>query len=250
MSAAKRTSVAAGLPADFPTSQTRRKTIHDDSDDTFFEADEVTQRETQYLTLDALPPDTTSLLRIESLDDDPLRQFAHFYDVRAQTKKGLAFMTLSTVGENGRPTARTVVLQGFDSEGFLFYTCQKSLKGQNIAQNPFAALVFWWPSMYLQTRVEGYVKIATKPESKFCCEKYPPNMCVMAKAFRQGTILTDRALFVDRVQKTWLEHPDHDIPAENWTAYKVIPDKIEFWNGATVEEISCRSAITQACCRY
>eukprot|EP01134_Creolimax_fragrantissima_P001972 CFRG1972T1 len=222
MSKSKRTSEYTELSDEVNNKNRKnRKYSQEDSDDPLLSR----------ATIDALPLDDATLLRKEKLLADPMKQFALFYDMRAQKKKGLAFMTLSTVGENRRPTARTVVLQGFDGEGFLFYTCSDSVKGQNIAQNPFAALVFWWPSIYLQTRVEGYVKKATKEETSFCCRKYPPNMCAMSKAYKQGTILSDRSMFVERVQKIWLSDPDPDIPAENWTAYKVIPDKIEFWNG-------------------
>lgn len=140
-------------------------------------------------------------------------------------------MTLSTVNVKNRPSSRTVLLKGVD-HGFVFYTNYDSRKGQDLAQNPFAALTFFWPELERQVRVEGQVEKVSKETSDTYYLSRPVNSQVGAWASPQSQPIPDREFLEKRV-KTSLERFRNEAlkRPDNWGGYRIIPDYVEFWQG-------------------
>eukprot|EP00124_Ichthyophonus_hoferi_P000469 Ihof_evm21s17 gene=Ihof_evmTU21s17 len=178
-----------------------------------------------------LPEDETYYLREEELDPNPMLQFGKFYAERILLNpKGPPIMTVATCSKTGRPSARTVILNGFDENGFLFFTNRESFKGHNIEENSQVALLFFWPEMMLQVRVEGTAVLGTEDENTHCYSMMPRNMKVLAVAYKQSSIVEDREKYMNRIKKVWQSYPSTLPYPPGWTAYRVIPDRVEFWN--------------------
>jgi pyridoxamine 5'-phosphate oxidase len=168
------------------------------------------------------------------LADDPMAQFeAWMADVVAVPLPEPTAMVLATVSASGRPRARTVLLKGHDSGGFVFYTNRTSRKGTDLAEVPRASLVFPWYPMHRQVIVEGTVSPLTTAESEPYFRSRPHGSQVGAWASRQSTVLGSRAELDDRyaeLARRWPEGTDVPMP-EFWGGYRVIPEVVEFWQG-------------------
>ncbi|RMF81816.1 MAG: pyridoxamine 5'-phosphate oxidase, partial [Planctomycetota bacterium] len=130
----------------------------------------------------------------DAVDPDPIRQFDIWFD--EAIKRGLIdanAMTLATVGPDRRPSARIVLLKGFDQRGFVFYTDYRSRKGLDLAQNPYAALCLYWPPFERQVRIEGGVTKTSEQESDDYFASRPRESQLAAAASHQSAVLPDRA---------------------------------------------------------
>jgi len=169
-----------------------------------------------------------------AVDPDPIRQFAIWYDeaVAAGVPEPEA-MTLSTATPAGRPSARIVLLRGFDERGFCFFTNYESRKGRELAANPLAALTFHWAEPERQVRIEGRVERTTPAESDAYFESRPSTSRIGAWSSPQSEVIADRAALEDLFARFRAEHPvDAAIPRpEHWGGYRLIPERIEFWQG-------------------
>jgi pyridoxamine 5'-phosphate oxidase len=181
------------------------------------------------------PPSTDEPVLVEAmLADDPMTQFgAWMADVVAVPLPEPTAMVLATVSAGGRPRARTVLLKGYDSAGFVFYTNRTSRKGTDLAEVPRASLVFPWYPMHRQVIVEGTVSALSTAQSEPYFRSRPHGSQVGAWASRQSTVIGSRAELDDRyaeLVRRWPEGTDVPMP-DFWGGYRVIPEVIEFWQG-------------------
>ncbi len=167
------------------------------------------------------------------MDRDPIRQFHVWFDqVLAAGAIEPNAMTLATSTPEGRPSARIVLLKGFDEWGFTFFTNYESRKGRELAANPFAALVFFWADLERQIRVEGRVERVSEAESDAYFASRPRGARFGAWASRQSAIVPGREILEARLGELERQYPDGDLPRPTlWGGYRVIPDAIEFWQG-------------------
>ncbi|MCC6703750.1 MAG: pyridoxamine 5'-phosphate oxidase [Thermomicrobiales bacterium] len=166
---------------------------------------------------------------------DPIDQFlVWFEDARStETETEANAMTLATASADGRPTARVVLLKGVDATGFRFFTSYISRKANDIAASPFAALVFFWPRLERQVRIEGRIEKLAAAESEAYFRSRPLGSQVSSLLSQQSSRLTDREAF-ERGFADGLAAAEATPPAfdpERWGGYIVIPDRIEFWQG-------------------
>lgn len=174
-----------------------------------------------------------SALRETGVDPDPLRQFRHWLEeaVAAELPEPNA-MTLATVDADGRPKARVVLLKGLDNAGFLFFTHYTSAKGQQLAANPHAALVFLWHELERQVRIEGVVEPLPRAESEAYFRSRPRASQLGALASRQSAVVANREILEQRFEQLERWHAGGAIPMpEQWGGYRLLPALIEFWQG-------------------
>ena len=167
------------------------------------------------------------------VDTNPFRQFAAWFDeARAASSIEPNAMALATVGADGRPSLRMVLLKGADERGFVFYTNYESRKGRELADTPWAALTFFWPEMERQIRIEGRVEPVSAEESDAYFHSRPVGSQLSASASRQSEVIAGREELEQRVAALSAQYQDQEIPRpENWGGFRVIPDAIEFWQG-------------------
>jgi len=141
-------------------------------------------------------------------------------------------MIVATADGQGRPSARTVLLKGIDDRGFAFFTNYESRKGRDLAENPRAALVFFWPALERQVLVTGSVSKLPTAESEAYFRSRPRGSRIAAWASRQSSVVGDRA----QLERDWAEaaarFPGDDVPLPPyWGGYVLAPTRIEFWQG-------------------
>lgn len=165
--------------------------------------------------------------------DDPLVQFRVWFDAaKAAGEPEPTVMTLATVGSDGRPSARIVLLKGVDATGFTFYTNYESRKGRDMVADPVAALVFYWRTMHRQVRVEGRVEQLTAAESDAYFVTRPRASQLGAIASPQSRVIPDRSSLERRVGE--LDTELHGAPAQrppHWGGFRVVPELFELWQG-------------------
>jgi len=167
--------------------------------------------------------------------DDPIEQFKSWFE-HAVTAKIYEpnVMTLATSDKSGKPDARIVLLKGVDENGFRFYTNYLSQKGKELKRNPYACLVFFWPELERQVRIEGSVEKLDKETSEQYFNTRPKESQIGAIASPQSQIIPNRAFLEEKVAEITLKNLDKSIskPA-HWGGYLVKPTRIEFWQGRT-----------------
>ncbi len=166
-------------------------------------------------------------------DPSPFRQFdAWFADAQAANIPDPNAMTVATTTPDGRPSARIVLLRGYDERGFVFYSNYESRKGQELAENPVAALVFFWPALERQIRITGAVAQASRDETDRYFRGRPRGSRLGAWASPQSAVIAGRAVIEDRLRGLEQQYPGNDIPTPpHWGGYRVAPDAFEFWQG-------------------
>jgi len=167
------------------------------------------------------------------MNDEIIERFSQGFDqaVEAGIPEPTA-MTLSTVGEDGRPAGRVVLLKGYDVEGFVFYTNTLSRKGDQLSANPHASLVFWWRENEQQVLIEGRAHPVTDQEADAYFASRPRGSQIGAWASKQSSELDSRQTLVDRVAELEAQYQGSEIPRPpHWSGYRVDPDRIEFWYG-------------------
>lgn len=166
-------------------------------------------------------------------DPNPFKQFHKWFDqaVQAQLPEPNA-MTLATATADGNPKARMVLLKKFDESGFVFYTNYKSHKGQELAENPQAALVFWWAELERQVRIEGRVMQVSDQESDEYFHSRPKSSRLGAWVSHQSQVIESREVLVAQMQEleTKYEHQEVSRPP-HWGGFRIVPTVIEFWQG-------------------
>jgi pyridoxamine 5'-phosphate oxidase len=162
---------------------------------------------------------------------DPLALFDQWFaEARSSEPNDAEAMTLATVGTDGRPAARMVLLKAHGPEGFTFYTNEQSAKGDELAANPKAALLFHWKSLRRQVRIEGPVERVPDSEADAYFATRGRDSQVGAWASDQSRPLDARATFEQRFDEMKARYEGQDVPRPpHWRGYRVIPDRIEFW---------------------
>ena len=169
-------------------------------------------------------------LRRADLDPDPLRQFAAWYSQAADAVDTPEAVVLATATPSGGPSARMVLLKGFDQRGFVFYTNYFSRKGQEIAQNPRAAMLFHWSPLGRQVRVEGAVHRIDAAESDAYFKTRPPGSRLSAAASPQSRSVASREVLETAVAELESRYPDGAVPRpEEWGGLRLVPSRFEFW---------------------
>lgn len=172
-------------------------------------------------------------LNEHEIDRDPIQQFQLWFDEAIAAGSPMPdAMSLSTVTPDGRPTARMVLLKQVDAEGFVFFTNYNSNKAKQLDINPYAALVFYWPQLERQVRVEGRVSKTPVEESLAYFKTRPRESQIGAWASPQSEVISAREVLEQRAHELAEEYCDREIdcPAY-WGGFRLTPDRIEFWKG-------------------
>ncbi|MBB3140891.1 pyridoxamine 5'-phosphate oxidase [Halomonas organivorans] len=167
------------------------------------------------------------------LPDHPLALFDDWLALAldAEGEDGNA-MTLATVDSQGRPHARVVLLKAADEQGLVFYSNYHSHKGSELANVPYAALVFWWPSLSRQVRVEGPVEQVGEKESDAYFASRPRASQLGAWVATQSVVIPDRNWLEEREARFEQAYEGQEIPRPvHWGGYRLVPEMIEFWQG-------------------
>ena len=166
-------------------------------------------------------------------DPDPIKQFrVWFEDTLAVGLHEPNAMTLATATPDGRPSARVVLLKGYDEKGFVFYTNYEGRKGRELEENPYCALVFYWGELERQVRVEGRAARVSVEESDAYFASRPSGSRLGAWASEQSRPVEDRDVLEKRLRKVEAEHKGREISRPHfWGGYRVEPAAIEFWQG-------------------
>jgi pyridoxamine 5'-phosphate oxidase len=176
---------------------------------------------------------TLQSLSESDINPNPVIQFKKWFDQAnsAQLPEPNA-MTLATARPDGQPSARMVLLKDFDHRGFVFFTNYNSNKGQELAANPQAALVFWWAELERQVRIVGTVEKISPQQSDSYFEMRPPNSRLGAWASNQSEVIVGREILEQQLQEFQSKYENQEIPRPpHWGGYRVIPTAIEFWQG-------------------
>ncbi len=195
-------------------------------------------------------------LRRGDLESDPLVQFRKWFDQATGKRAGgpvrkffislykslllvtgtepmdINAATLATADQDGRPSARTVLLKGVDERGFIFFTNYESRKGRELGVNPHAALVFYWAGLERQVCVAGEAGKISQEESEAYFKTRPKGSRLAAWVSRQSEVLADRAGIEALWKDLHARHPGDEVPMPpHWGGYVLSPSRIEFWQG-------------------
>jgi pyridoxamine 5'-phosphate oxidase len=169
----------------------------------------------------------------KTVDRDPLHLFQRWLDEAIAAGIHLPeAMTLATSTPEGKPSARLVLLKGADERGFVFYTNYNSMKARELDVNPQAALVFYWPQLERQVRVEGKVERTSTDESDAYFKTRPRESQIGALASPQSEVIPSRDMLQQRARELEELYRDREVerPA-HWGGYRLQPERIEFWKG-------------------
>ncbi len=165
-------------------------------------------------------------------ETDPFLRFAQWFEAaQAAEPSDANAMTLATATPDGRPSARVVLLKGFDPRGFVFYTNLESSKGEELRANPHAALCFHWKSTRRQVRIDGPAERVSDAEADAYFASRPYGSRIGAWASQQSRRLDDRTTLEARVaefQARWPEPGPVPRPS-HWSGFRVVPQRVEFW---------------------
>ena len=163
---------------------------------------------------------------------DPFAQFERWFAEALAAELPLAnAMTLATTTPEGAPDARVVLLKGVEGGGFVFYTNYDSRKGRQLAARAQACLVFFWAPLERQVRVEGRVEKVSAAESDAYFASRPAGARLSAHASAQSEVVSGRDVLEARLAKMQQQHGEHPPRPAHWGGYRVLPARIEFWQG-------------------
>jgi pyridoxamine 5'-phosphate oxidase len=169
----------------------------------------------------------------KDLARDPFRQFEKwFHEAEASKLVEPNAMILATAGKDGRPSARTVLLKGFDGRGFMFFTNYESRKGRELDGNPHASLVFPWFALERQVLIEGSVTKVSREESDAYFHSRPRASQIAAWASPQSTLISSRSVLEESVKALEAKYAGREVPLPpHWGGWRVSPATVEFWQG-------------------
>jgi pyridoxamine 5'-phosphate oxidase len=167
--------------------------------------------------------------------DEPFTLFHQWFEEAVKTEQApveVNAMTVATVDEDGRPHCRILLLKGLDDQGFTFFTNYESAKGQQLAARPFAAMTFFWPTLERQVRIEGRVVKVSPQESDAYYQVRPLGSRLGAWASPQSRVIADREELEALLKSAEARFSDSQPNCpEHWGGYRLLPEKIEFWQG-------------------
>lgn len=164
---------------------------------------------------------------------NPISQFGKWFkEALAANLHEPNAMTLATAGIDRKPSARVVLLKGFDEKGFVFFSNYLSAKGKEMAKNPAVALLFYWGELERQVRIEGTIEKLTKEESERYFQSRPKESQIAALVSQQSQIISNRGELEKKWDELELLYADKKVPKPAyWGGYVVKPTLIEFWQG-------------------
>jgi pyridoxamine 5'-phosphate oxidase len=168
-----------------------------------------------------------------SVSPEPVAEFARWFEeaLKAEVLEPNA-MTLATASDDGAPSARIVLLKGFDERGFVFFTDYRSQKGTELDRNPRAALVFYWPELERQVRITGRTATIPREESEAYFRTRPRSSRISAWVSHQSQVIRSRKVLEDRVPEFQSRFPGEEVPLPPyWGGFRLAPEAIEFWQG-------------------
>lgn len=165
------------------------------------------------------------------MDSNPFTQFELWFTEAKASEPVLAeAVALATATKDGRPSVRMVLLKQVAEAGFVFFTNLESRKADELAENPYAALLFHWKSLWRQIRIEGQVEQISEADAKAYFDSRPKASRLSAWASPQSKEIPNRAFLETRVAELAQKYADKDVPLPAfWGGYRVIPDRFEFW---------------------
>ena len=165
-------------------------------------------------------------------DADPVRQFTAWLEQVRELEPDPTAMALATATRDGVPSVRTVLLKGADEHGFVFYTNYESRKARELAESGRASLLFYWPSLNRQVRIDGSVEQVTGLESDAYFASRPVDSRIAAAISRQSEPIADRETLQALFDAARLRDPEGTMSRPPfWGGYRVVPDTFEFWQG-------------------
>jgi pyridoxamine 5'-phosphate oxidase len=170
----------------------------------------------------------------KNLSPDPFEEFRLWFEesVRTAGDREPNVMTLATVSREGTPSARVVLLKGFDERGLIFFTNYKSRKAQDLAENPSAAVNFHWPWLERQIQIEGRAMKTSREESESYFNKRPIGSRLGAIVSEQSSVIESREVLESRLALLTAQYRAADPPVPDfWGGYRVVPQRFEFWQG-------------------
>ncbi|HOQ50179.1 MAG TPA: pyridoxamine 5'-phosphate oxidase [Candidatus Kapabacteria bacterium] len=168
----------------------------------------------------------------KSIKKNPFEQFEIWFNdsLKGDFTDPNAF-ALSTVNNEGKPSSRILLLKGYDSNGFVFYSNYESRKGQEIEQNPYGAMLFFWDKFERQIRIEGKIEKLGPEESNQYFQSRPYTSRLGAWASEQSKVLKSRFTLMRKVAMLMLKYPTSVPLPPHWGGYRLIPEQFEFWQG-------------------
>ncbi len=172
-------------------------------------------------------------LHAEDLDPEPIRQFQAWFEVasRAGIDQPEA-AAVATATPDGRPSCRMVLVKSVDERGFVFYTNYESRKGRELGDNPYAAMLFYWPEIERQVRIEGPIERTTREQSVAYAHSRHRTSQLSALASEQSRPVADRETLERRVAEIDARGEQPLPVSEQWGGVRLIPERFEFWQGA------------------
>jgi len=169
----------------------------------------------------------------ENVHADPIQQFTEWFDVAVdKIHHDPNAMILATTSANGQPTTRTVLLKGFDENGFVFYTNYNSRKSKQISSNSNVSLTFYWPDLMRQIHIEGKAEKVSAEQSDRYFKTRPDSSKLSAWASDQSSPISSREELENRLKEMEEKFDKGEIPRPpHWGGFIVIPDQMEFWQG-------------------
>lgn len=175
---------------------------------------------------------------IQSLDEkdvhkNPITQFSKWFTEAVDSKVNEPnAMTVCTATKDGKPSGRIILLRNFDDNGFVFYTNYNSRKGTEIMENPNAALLFFWPELERQIRIEGILSKQSEEGSDLYFNSRPRTSKIGAWTSAQSKVIANRKILDEEYEKLSLKYPGENVPRpEHWGGYLLTPSSVEFWQG-------------------
>ncbi len=168
----------------------------------------------------------------EQAGNDPLALFRSWLAFAEQSQiPEFNAMTVATVSATGAPSARVVLLRGFDERGLVFFTNYQSRKGQELAVNPHAAIVFFWPELERQIRIEGKISFVSESESDQYYHSRPIKSRLGAWVSQQSTPIAGREVLEEGLREIEEKYGDNPPRPPHWGGYRLMPTHWEFWQG-------------------
>ena len=166
------------------------------------------------------------------VDPDPVRQFSVWF--RQALDAGIPeanAMSVATVGADNRPSSRILLIKDVDADGFTWFTNYASRKGRELAIHPHAALLFHWVELERQVRIEGRVEKLPDAQSDAYFQSRPLKSRLGALASAQSEPIASRDALERQYADTEAEYGDHPVRPSHWCGYRLVPDRVEFWQG-------------------
>ena len=179
------------------------------------------------------PPKESPGLTRKNVDPNPFKQFEQWFQAAVEAEPILPeAVSLATATREGKLSSRMVLLKDFDERGFVFYTNYESRKGIELAENPNAALVFYWRQLERQVCITGTVSKVSREESESYFRTRPRGSQIGALTSRQSQVVASREVLESQFQQWMAEYEGREIPLPSyWGGYRLSPDTIEFWQG-------------------